>query len=75
MTTAGTFTDQEIIQSTQTNQHDSDNNDEEEETEVPVISSIEAKSSMTGLRKLFEQSKMDEETCNTIFKAISKLMK
>lgn len=32
------FTDEEIIQSATTNQHDSDNDDEEEDTEIPVIS-------------------------------------
>ncbi|KAL4149487.1 hypothetical protein QTP88_003429 [Uroleucon formosanum] len=45
VTTAGTFTDEEIIQSTSANQHNSDNDDEVEEAEagVPVISLKEAK--------------------------------
>jgi hypothetical protein len=73
--TAGTFTDEEIIQSTSANQHNSDNDDEEEEAEAeaPVISLKEAKFFMSGLRKFFEQSEMDEKRCDTIFNAISKL--
>jgi hypothetical protein len=71
--TAGTFTDEEIIQSTSVNQHNSDNDDEEEEAEVPVISLKEAKLFMSGLRQFFEQSEMDEKRCDTIFNAIIKL--
>jgi hypothetical protein len=73
VTTAGTFTDEEIIQSTSVNQHNSDNDDEEEEAEVPVISLKEAKFFMSGLRQFFEQSEMDEKRCDTIFNAIIKL--
>ncbi|CAI6355176.1 unnamed protein product [Macrosiphum euphorbiae] len=73
--TAGTFTDEEIIQSTLANQHNSDNDDveEEAEAEAPVISLKEATFFMPGLRKFFEQSEMDEKRCDTIFNAISKL--
>jgi len=59
--TAGTFTDEEIIQSTSANQHNSDSDDGEEEAEVPVISLKEAKFFMSGLRQFFEQSEMDEK--------------
>lgn len=55
-----------------TNKHDSDD-DEEVKVEVPIVSSKEVKSFMTGLRKFFEQSQMDEEKCNIIFKAINTL--
>lgn len=71
--TAGTFTDEEIIQSTSANQHNSENDDEEEEAEVPVISLKEAKFFMSGLRQFFEQSEMDEKRCDTVFNSISKL--
>ncbi|KAL4142677.1 hypothetical protein QTP88_005090 [Uroleucon formosanum] len=71
--TAGNFTDEEIIQSTSVNQHNSDNDDEEEEAEVPAISLKEAKFFMSGLRQFFEQSEMDEKRCDTIFNAINKL--
>jgi hypothetical protein len=57
--TAGTFTDEEIIQSNTANQHNSDHDDEEEDMEVPIISSKERKSFMTGLRQIFEMDKKD----------------
>lgn len=55
--TAGTFTDEEIIQSTLVNQHNSDNDDEEEKAEVPVISLKEANFFMSGLRQFFSNLK------------------
>lgn len=45
--------------------------EEKEETEVPVVSSKEGKSFMTGLRKCSEQSQMDDEKWNAIFKAMN----
>jgi len=67
--------DEEILQShTTVYRHDFDHDDEEEEAEVPVVvSSNKAKTFMTGLRQFVEQSEIDEEKCDVIFKAINTL--